>query len=68
MDRPAEWYDRELAKVLAILQQEDVSVLIGRDYIQEKLAKIAKGAGIVIHPTLEPHVERIYQLIREQKK
>ena len=54
-----EYYQTEIVKLLAILQQDKTNkdIMITRVYVIEKLERIINGTGIGIHPSLEEWVE-----------
>lgn len=52
------WYRKEVAKLLAIVEQKD-SGNISREYVAEKLKRILSGTGIGIHSSLYSNVEHI---------
>lgn len=54
-----EWYREEVAKLLAIVKQDDNRDFIHKDYLDEKLSRILHEIGIGIHPTLKPVVDKI---------
>lgn len=62
----AKWYQKEVVKLLAIMNQDDTdnNSFISKEYIKEKLNRILSEIGIGIHPTLEPYVEEIVKKLR----
>jgi hypothetical protein len=57
--KSAEWYREEVAKMLAIVLQDDDKPMLAKNYLEEKLTRILDGTGIIIHPVLEDPVKRI---------
>ena len=58
MKNSAEWYQEEVVKLLAIMEQDNEEGMVSREYIKEKLSRILSEIGIGIHPTLKPYVEK----------
>ena len=62
----AKWYQEEVVKLLAILNQDNHKddVYVSREYMKEKVNRILSGIGIGIHPTLKPYVEKKLKQLR----
>ena len=48
---------KEVVKLLAIMNQNSKNGFVSREYVREKLDRILDGMGIGIHPSLEKFVE-----------
>ncbi len=58
MKYSTEWYQEEVVKLLAIMNQDEGENFVSKEYVKEKLNRILSGVGIGIHPTLKPYVEK----------
>jgi len=63
-----EYYQREIIKLFAILNQDEKEIMIAKSYVIEKLNMIMQEVGIGIHPSLIPVVMQEFKKFIEAKK